>query len=172
MSKLNDKTALGPLREQNLAQYFKWRNTPDLWRWCRQSDVLQWYAHIDWFNGLRDRTDLRMYEILAPKEKCVGVCGLTSIDQLNQRAEFSLYVAPEHQGTGYGKSALALLLSHGFRHLNLNVIWGESFDGNPALQMFEALGFVNEGRRRDFYFRDGKFIDAHLVSMRRAEWIS
>jgi RimJ/RimL family protein N-acetyltransferase len=102
----------------------------------------------------------------------VGVCGLTSIDLINQRAEFSLYIGPEYQGLGYGKAALLTLITHGFRVLNLNCIWGETFNKNPAAEMFEELGFKKEGTRRDFYFRDGRFINAHLYSLLRSEWKS
>jgi len=100
----------------------------------------------------------------------VGVCGLTSIDWVNRRAEFSLYIASEYQGNGYGEAALRLLVEHGFNVLNLNSIWGEAFDGNPAINMFKKVGFIEEGRRRQFYFREGKYIDAILFSLMRSEY--
>jgi RimJ/RimL family protein N-acetyltransferase len=101
---------------------------------------------------------------------CVGICGLTSIDWINRRAEFSLYIGPEYQGSGFGEHALRLLCRHGFQTLNLNCIWGEVFESNPALAMFQRVGFKECGRRRQFYFRDGKYIDAILVDVMRNEW--
>lgn len=101
----------------------------------------------------------------------VGVCGLTSIDWINRRAEFSLYLGPEHQGQGLGEAALRALCAHGFNVLNLNCIWGEAFDGNPAIKMFERVGFKEEGRRRQFYYREGKYIDAVLFSLLRSEYV-
>jgi hypothetical protein len=100
----------------------------------------------------------------------VGVCGLTSIDWVNRRAEFSLYIDPDRQKDGLGKAALQTLLHHGFMTLGLNCIWGETFDLNPAAKLFEGLGFIKEGSRRDFYYRDGRFIDAHLYSLLRRHW--
>ena len=100
----------------------------------------------------------------------VGAAGLTSLDFANRRAEFSLYVAPELQGKGVGRRALHCLLMHGFENLGLNVIWGETFDGNPAARMFESMGFVKEGTRRSFYWKDGKWTDAHLYAMKADEW--
>lgn len=119
-----------------------------------------------------------MYKIVVSQKKgkdkptlaMVGVCGLTSIDLHNRRAEFSLYIAPALHGQGFGRKGLELLLTHGFKNLGLNVIWGEVFDGNPAAKLFRRLGFVKEGTRREFYFRDGKFIDAHIVSLTAGEW--
>lgn len=110
-----------------------------------------------------------MYEILFFGQGPTGVCGLTSIDRVNQRAEFSLYIAPGDQGQGVGEKALKTLCKHGFNNLNLNSIWGESYVGNPAIHMFEKIGFKPEGKRRQHYFRDGKFIDAHIFSLLRSE---
>jgi RimJ/RimL family protein N-acetyltransferase len=112
-----------------------------------------------------------MYEIRNPESLTpLGVCGLTSIDLYNRHAEFSLYIAPQLQGDGLGTRALKTLLAYGFKTLGLNSIWGETFQGNHALKMFEQMGFKIEGSRRDFYFRDGKYIDAVLVSMQASEF--
>lgn len=109
----------------------------------------------------------RMEETTVP----IGVCGLTSIDMEARKAEFSLYIGPEHQGKGYGSEALKLLLYHGFLNLGLNQIWGETFDKNPAAKMFEELGFKKDGTRRQFYMKSGKLIDCHLYSILRDEWV-
>jgi ribosomal-protein-alanine N-acetyltransferase len=100
----------------------------------------------------------------------VGVCGLTDIDLVNRRAEFSLYIAPHMHRQGLGTVALKLLLGRGFDDLGLNVIWGETFKGNPALDMFRRVGMDIEGWRRDFYYKEGEFLDAALVSITREDW--
>ena len=102
--------------------------------------------------------------------KLIGVCGLTSIDWVNRRAEFSLYIGPEHGKKGYGESALRKLLRIGFDVLNLNCIWGESFHGNPAIEMFKRIGFKYEGDRREFYFRNGSYINASLWSLLKNDY--
>lgn len=101
-----------------------------------------------------------------------GVVGLTDIDYVNSRAEFSCYVDPDLQGRGLGRAALLALFKHGFEDLGLNSIWGESFDGNPALKLFESLGMKKDGIRRNFYYRGGRFIDAHLISITRDEFVA
>lgn len=102
----------------------------------------------------------------------IGVCGLTSIDMTNRRAEFSLYLIPSYQGKHLGSKALTILLEHAFNNLGLMQVWGEVFEGNPAIESFEKLGFKRDGVRRDFYFRDGKFINANLISIKDDEWRS
>jgi RimJ/RimL family protein N-acetyltransferase len=100
----------------------------------------------------------------------IGVAGLTSIDRHNRSAEFSLYIAPEHQKKAYGAKALELLLYHGFEDMGLNRIWGEVFAGNPAMHMFQKLGFKAEGCLRDTYWKHGEFIDSHMISMLAREF--
>jgi RimJ/RimL family protein N-acetyltransferase len=63
------------------------------------------------------------------------------------------------------KKALKMLFKFGFDDLNLHLIWGETFDGNPACALFERIGMEKEGTRRDFYFKEGKFISCHLYSI-------
>jgi RimJ/RimL family protein N-acetyltransferase len=147
----------------------EWRNNYNIWKWCRQNDLISQDSHQKWSESLRDRSDVKMYAI-KNNITVVGVCGLTDIDRINQRAEFSLYINSDHQGQGYGKSALKTLIAHGFMSQNLNVIWGETFEGNPAYDMFLKLGMKHEGTRRQFYYKEGNFIDAHLVSITKQEY--
>jgi RimJ/RimL family protein N-acetyltransferase len=150
---------------------FKWRNDYRIWRWCRQNDVLNFKNHVDWFDRISTDNSIKMYTIDSNSGYTIGICGLTDIDRVNQRAEFSLYIGPEYQNKGGATAALKTLISHGFMNQNLNVIWGETFDGNPAYNMFLKLGMKHEGTRRQFYFKEGKYIDAHLVSMTKQEFM-
>lgn len=148
----------------------KWRNDPSIYSWCRQVGLIAWPNHLRWYESLADRRDVKMYSIINGSDKMVGVCGLTDIDETARRAEFSLYIAPEHQRCGYAKEALKTLFMHAFDDLNLNLIWGETFEGNHALELFQKLGMSVEGVRRDFYYKNGKYIDATLISIKRDEF--
>lgn len=148
----------------------RWRNLPVIYKWCRQFEPISESHHLSWFDSIRKDPTIKMYSILNDELDIIGACGLTSIDYINSRAEFSLYIGPEHQGQGYGEASLRALCSFGFNVLNLNCIWGEAFVGNPALDMFKKVGFKEEGARREFYFREGKYIDAILFSLLRSDY--
>jgi RimJ/RimL family protein N-acetyltransferase len=156
-----------------LPQLLEWRNDYAIWQWTRQNDFLNEVEHADWFERQAKDASLRMYKLVLKaggKTITVGVCGLTSVCYRNSRAEFSLYVSPAFHKKGIGRHALTLLFTHGFTNLGLNVIWGETFEGNPAAKLFENLGMVKEGTRRQFYWKNGKYIDAHLYSITKGEW--
>lgn len=146
-----------------------WRNDREVNRWCRQDSVISLPAHTRWLSKIETDPTIRMFGVCSEANP-IGVCGFTSINQHNRTAEFSLYIAPAYQRKGYGAKALELLLYHGFQDLGFNRIWGEVFIGNPAMQMFMALGFEVEGCLRETYFKHGEFIDSQIVSMLAREF--
>jgi RimJ/RimL family protein N-acetyltransferase len=161
--------ALDLLKYENLESYRKWRNDPLIFRWCRQFDLISEDSQKQWFNDLKFDQFTKMYEIRAGGT-FIGVCGLTSIDYINRRGEFSLYLGPEYQGRGLSSPTLKTLFSHGFLNLGLAVIWGETFEDNRAQKVFRDIGMIEECRRRKFYFKEGKHWDALLFSMLDTEF--
>jgi len=159
------------LESADLSQMLMWRNDKDIYQWCRQNSPLHWAEHVVWYEKQAKDLSLSMFAITYGSV-FVGVCGLTDIDMVNRRAEFSLYIGTEHQKKGFGAEALKLLFKHGFYDLGLNRIWGETFDGNPAMSMFIKLGMVHEGTRQEHYYKNGNFIDAHIVSIGRKQFDS
>ena len=164
-------TGLRRIQDDDVAWMFRRRNDPRIMRWCRQHAPLHWDRHINWvsWQAHDDTTDMFIVEDIKSKHK-VGCAGLTSINMINRRAEFSLWIEPSEHGKGYGTSALCNLLDYGFCSLGLNRIWGESLAGNPAMRLFKAMDMDQEGKRRDFYFKDGVYHDAHLFSINRAKF--
>lgn len=154
-------------------KFFRWRNEYNIYRWCRQAGpISETHHHKYWYlvDGCEDKKFWAVREVHDGGYITVGCAGLTDIDYLNRRAEFSLYIGSEHQNQGFGKRALTKLFEKGFNELNLNLIWGETFDGNPAMKMFKSLGMKEEGTRRSFYFKSGEYIDCHLFSLLASEW--
>lgn len=168
---MGGKMILTRIRKEDLPLLFLARNNEDIFKWSRQYDVLHYQNHADWFERQSKDPRLSMYAIRRDEhDEIVGVCGLSDIDFRVRRAEFSIYVFPERQSDGFGTKALKALLEKGFNSYNLNVIWGETFDGNPATRLWEKVGMQKEGTRRQFYYQKGEYIDAHLYSITRDEW--
>ena len=150
-----------------------WRNDWRIWRWTRQNDLISDVEQQAWFDAQAKDPRIKMYRIdctAGSERTAIGVCGFSGLDYANRRAEFSIYLAPAFQQRGLGKVALSVLLAHGFENLGLNVIWGETFDGNPAARLFEKVGLVKEGTLRSRYWKDGKWINSHIYGLTRDEW--
>ncbi len=164
---------LAPVCRENLEQMRGWRNDHRVWKHCRQNDLISDVDQEGWFQRQSADPATKMYVVMRRVDGhklAVGVCGLTSLDMVCRRAELSMYIGPEHHGKGYGREAFKLLFIHGFLNLGLHQIWIETIGKHPADKLFTELGFKADGIRRDFYFKDGRHVDAHLYSLLRDEW--
>lgn len=155
---------LRPIDEGDLELLRSWRNDTRINRWCRQSLPISSIDQHNWYVAYHKDNSIKMFAI-EHDGMLIGCSGLTSIDLVNRRAEFSLYVEPKQQGKGLAREALIELLKIGFNCLGLNRIYGEVFQGNSAIELFKRVGFELEGTRKQFYFKHGVFIDAHIISI-------
>jgi len=142
----------------------RWRNQPEIYKWCRQRTLISQGAHEAWLQRIQSDSSIQMYGIYNDNA-AIGVCGLTSLDYANRTAEFSLYIAPEYHRKGYGREALVKLCKVGFEDMGLHRIWGETFEGNPAAKMFESIGFKKEGTLRGSNWKWGRHIDSHVYGL-------
>lgn len=161
--------SLGCLRIENMEFYRHERNKYNCRRWCRQFSLIDENDQVEWYHSQREDPRIMMFEIVDRSKNPVGVCGLTDIDFRNRRAEFSCWISEDAKRKGNAKKALKTLFKYGFNELGLNIIWGETIDNNPAIELFKSLGMVFEGTRRDFYLKAGQLYDAHLLSVKSNE---
>lgn len=160
-----------PIRLSNKipAEAISWRNDPRIWQWCRQYTLISEADQRKWLEKIESDPSIKMFAV-TNIDKPIGVAGFTSIDLHNRNAEFSLYIKPESHGQGFGEKALKTLLNHGFYDWGFERIWGETYEGNPAIKMFKRIGMKKEGTLRNSYFRNGQFINSHIVSILRESW--
>ena len=162
---------LSAVSQVNLEVIRHFRNHPDLRKWFRQNTDLSEIENIRYWDRVWSGQEHKFFEVREEGELGLyGVAGLTYIDRQNSRAEFSLWIMPDEQGKGRGTAALKTLFDHGFDDLNLHLIYGETFDGNPALDLFvKKLHMRYDGMRQEFYFKNGRYIDAHIISLTREQ---
>lgn len=157
------------IKEDDLPKLYEWRNDPAIYKLCRQFEPLHEIGHFAWYKKQADDPSISMY-IAYDAKNMLGVCGFTSIDRHNRRAEFSCYVGPEFQKNGFGRAILKTLFNHGFMAYGFNTIWGETFGDNPAAVLFEKIGLRHSGTMSEHYFRDGKFVDTKLYQAKASQW--
>ena len=89
-----------------------------------------------------------------------GMVSLFNIDHKNRNAEVGIYISGEHQGKGYAKEALRLIINFSFNELNMHKIYATIAEFNTnSIKLFESLGFICECRKKDDRFTNGKFYD-------------
>lgn len=83
----------------------------------------------------------------------------------------SVDIVAAHQRRGYGSEAIEWVLSWGFRMAGLHRIGIECYSWNRgATELYERLGFVFEGRKRECLWYDGGWHDFLSFSMLEGEW--
>lgn len=118
-------------------------------------------------------TDAYRFAIRAlESDDLIGVLDLDGIGWNNRTAWFSIAIGDAaNRGRGYGTEASVLGLRFAFDELNLRRVSLTVFSYNqPAIAIYEKLGFVREGVYREFIERDGQVFDMYLYGLLRREW--
>jgi RimJ/RimL family protein N-acetyltransferase len=88
-------------------------------------------------------------------------------------ATLAVMIGGEHVRRGYGTDAVRLLTDYGFREMGLNRIEIRVHAFNDrARAVYRAVGYQEEGVRRDATFHDGRFHDEVGMSVLAREWTS
>ncbi|TQS34005.1 hypothetical protein Golomagni_05632 [Golovinomyces magnicellulatus] len=128
----------------------------------------------------RQSSLLEVAILLPPTEKhptgeVIGSMGLGGAPDKRmfacRRATFGIYIAKDHQRKGYGREATNWLLDWGFSQAGLHTIALKTNSFNEgAIELYKAVGFVEEGREREVRYLNRKWYDVVLFSMTEDEW--
>ena len=105
----------------------------------------------------------------------IGALVLRNEENLPSRsATFGIIIGDRaYLDRGYGTEASTLLLDYAFAVLGYHKINLDLFEYNARAQaMYEKLGFVLEGRRRENHWSRGRFWDDILMGVTAEEWWS
>lgn len=140
---------------------------------CRTASTPE-EALRQWYSTRHEQTDrLDLMVIDNASGSCVGEVVLNEWDPGNESCNLRILLGPAGQGRGLGTEAIRLLLGHAFAQLPLHRIDLEVYAFNPRAQhVYDKVGFVVEGRRRDALVFDGERIDAVVMSVLRPEWLA
>jgi diamine N-acetyltransferase len=123
--------------------------------------------------GEYDTTDRFVLFVIEVDGTLIGAMQLSNTENLPSRAAtFGIIIGdPEYLGHGYGTEASTLLLDYAFAVLGYHKINLDLFEYNARAQaMYEKLGFVVEGRRRENHWSRGRFWDDILMGVTAEEW--
>jgi len=119
----------------------------------REGDLFQW--------GIATRDGDRL----------IGTTTLCGIDRNNGRAEIGFILRASCHGRGYAREAVAAVVEHAFRAIDLRRIEADVDPRNDAsIRLLEALGFRREGLLRERWCVDGKIADTLFLGLLRKEW--
>ena len=123
--------------------------------------------------GEFDTTDRYLQLVIEAEGTLIGSMVLRNQENLPSRsATFGIIIGDRaYLDSGYGTEASTLFLDYAFAVLGYHKINLDFFEYNArARAMYEKLGFVVEGRRRENHWSRGRFWDDILMGVTAEEW--
>ncbi len=153
----------------------KWRNE-------QMSILRQWKPLTDrnqdkYWEIIANSTDSVLFSIIDDNEKLRGYCGLTNIDYISSRGELSFLLDTDHECDNdvHDKtllSVLKMLSEYGFRQLNMNKIYTETYVYREGhIKTLESFGLKRDGILRKHVFKNGEYHDSVIHSILRSEYL-
>jgi RimJ/RimL family protein N-acetyltransferase len=138
-----------------------------LLKWLSDPKILKWFPMYD----AREIEDsVRIWVGYSRIEAAVTVlwngepCGMANlyIQPYKKQAHtclFSIIVKEEMRGKGIGGKLIEYLMTYAREKFKIEILHLEVYEGNPAMHLYERMGFKKFGVHKRFIKEEGKYLD-------------
>ena len=77
----------------------------------------------------------------------------------------SILIDKKFRKIGIGKSLLNKLLNIAFKKKIQNIFLEVSVENQIAINLYKKFNFIKVGKRKNYYFQDGRYIDADIMRL-------
>ncbi|MGE5396043.1 MAG: GNAT family N-acetyltransferase [Chitinophagales bacterium] len=154
--------------------YLNWFNDPEVCRF-NSHHIFPYFQkkaleYIEYSQKTRDALILAIVTKLDNTH--IGNVSLQDVNYINRTADFAIVIGQkECWGKGYSKEAGRLLIQQGFEALNLNrITCGTTEENVPMQRLALAMGFKQEGVRREAVYKHGQYINLLEYGLLKSEW--
>lgn len=168
------KVLLRAVEREDLEILHKWGNDPDIgkmlggWHFPGSMDFQE-----AWFQKLRTDINNQKFVIDTPDLGTIGTANLVNIDWKNGTALHGMLLGDKDmRGKGYGVDVIMTIMRYAFEQLRLHRLDGAIIEYNqPSYRVYvEKCGWVVEGRRREWFYRDGRHWDDIIVGITKDDY--
>lgn len=135
-----------------------------------KENVFQWTRseHID----IIDNIDTLHLIIENKNNKSVGYAIVAGLKSNNKSIELRRVVINE-KNKGYGSEFLKLIKEYTFEDLGYHKLWLDFFESNKRVEaLYKRNGFKKEGKLRDLYYYNNKYITMVVMSILENEYFN
>lgn len=167
---------LTAVEKADLPKLMEWRNNPDFRKHFREYRELNSEMQERWFEQkvMSDPSTLMFSIRKNDTGELLGCCGIIYVNWVHRHADLSLYIGWENSyidDKGYAEESCRLLFRYGFGELGLNKIWTEIYEFDmKKWNLYQKLGFKQDGMLRENYFYDGKWWGSRMISLLKGEF--
>ena len=174
--KIEGKTlTLRAIEENDIDKLHGWANDP-----ATQDGIGELHFpssmdfHKAWFQNLKNEPFNQRFVVDVPEVGIIGISSLMNIDWKNRHAWHGLVLGESgFRGKGYGVDAVMATMRYAFDELNLERLDGAMIEYNKlsiSTYCGKRLGWKEEGRRRNYFFRKGRYWDQILVGVTKQDY--
>lgn len=152
------------LTENEMIMILEWRNHVSVRKEMYQDHIISIEEHSKFIEKLK-YDNKNYYWILKSKNgECMGTISLNRVDFRNKNAYFGIYSNPFMKGAG--SLLIECLKKLAFDIANLHTLKLEVIDSNErAINFYKKSGFIEEGRLKEFVFKDDKWYDVIVMGI-------
>ncbi len=157
---IGERLYLSPVNVDDAETYLRWMNETVAQSFGQYSLVVSSKDDLNWL--FKPPADMQRYAmVLLDGDIMIGSISIHNIDHLNRNAFLGIFIGEEaHRCKGYGAEAIRLILGYGFNTLNLhNIMLSVNADNVEGVACYKKVGFREVGRRIEWVFKDGKYVD-------------
>jgi RimJ/RimL family protein N-acetyltransferase len=170
---LGDLVKLRAMGPPDAGALWRWNHDPDVMRWMDEDYAQPLALTVKWLEERRRNAYgdvLFGIEALADGE-LVGLVRLHGAEPETGCADLDIYLGEkEYWGRGYATDAMRTVCRYGFERMRLHRISLTVVAGNHAARrVYEKVGFVEEGRLRESFRRDGRWYDKVVMGLLEGE---
>jgi RimJ/RimL family protein N-acetyltransferase len=159
---------LRAFEREDAERCYRWMNDPNIVRTLKSRYPIAFQSEIEWIErAMLSSSTERHFAIERRDDRShIGNASIHDIDWVSRTGWFGLFIGePAAWNRGFGTDAIRTLVRFAFEEMNLRKLRIHVFDYNEkAKHVLLAQGFIEEGKlRRDFY-REGVFHDIVILS--------
>ena len=162
---------LRAFEREDAERCYRWMNDPNIVRTLKSRYPIAFQNEAEWLERAMHASPSERHFAIERKEdrSHIGNASIHEIDWVSRTGSFGLFIGePTAWNRGFGGDAIRTLVRFAFEEMNLRKLRINVFEYNDrAKHVLEAQGFVEEGRLRQEFFREGSYHDLLVLSIFR-----
>lgn len=154
------------LTENEMRMVLEWRNNASVRKWMYQDHNISLEEHCDFTGKLKQSINNYYWVVKNKHGEYFGTIYFNKINFKNKNAYIGIYSNPYSNLKNKGHLLMKFLKKLAFEIVNLHTLKLEVVEHNErAINFYKKSGFNEEGKLKDFIFKDGKWHDIIVMGI-------
>jgi RimJ/RimL family protein N-acetyltransferase len=159
---------LRAFEREDAERCYRWMNDPSIVRTLKTRYPIAFQNEMEWLDRAMHASATERHFAIERKDDRthIGNASIHEIDWVSRVSSFGMFIGePSAWNRGFGSDAISTLVRFAFEEMNLQKLRINVFEYNDrAKHVLETHGFVQEGRLRREFFREGTYHDILVFS--------